>query len=277
MWTSLFLSLSLVFSPVAATKKRAKGKKKAPITAPTTEQGDATPAPPTSAAEPTPAAEPLLLDADRARGGLKDGITWQVEISALEDEQTTLDTFLVKARDNDCLAEATAPPRRKGELLLFNDRTLWFFKPGVRKPVSISARQKLTGDAANGDIATTRYARDYDGKVVGRESLDGAPMWKLELTARVANVTYDRIRYWISVDRHLGMKAEFLSLQGEVLKEARFVYGNKVVVDGKTYEFVSTMTITDPSIPGNKTVLTFGPPRPEAHAATLFNINNVVR
>ena len=61
--------------------------------------------------------------------------------------------------------------------MLFNDRTIWFIKPGLRKPVSISARQRLVGDAANGDIATTNYARDYDGATLATtRSAEGQPI-----------------------------------------------------------------------------------------------------
>ena len=110
----------------------------------------------------------------------------------------------MKARGDDALVEALAPARYKGEIMLFNDRTIWFVKPGLRKPVSISARQRLTGLAANGDIASTNYARDYEGTIVGEEAVDGDPAWKLELKARAKNVTYDRIRSWISKKRRLG-------------------------------------------------------------------------
>ncbi len=276
MWSSIVIALSLVLSPVAATKKRAKQKqkRKAPVTAPMVEPQQPEAAP---VVEVTPSAIELLRKADRARGGLKDGITWQVELEAVEDGEKTVESYLVKSRENDNIAEVTAPPRRKGELMLFNDRTIWFYKPGLRKPVSISARQKLTGDAVNGDIATTRYARDYEGKVVGKETIDGVPMWKLELTGRGENVTYDRIRYWISADRNLGMRAEFLSLSGELIKAARFAYDNTITIDGKSEAFVSVMTITDPNIPGNVTVLKFSPPRPETHPATIFNVNNLIR
>ena len=59
--------------------------------------------------------------------------------------------------------------------MLFNDRIIWFVKPGLRRPVSISARQRLSGDAANGDIASTNYARDYEGTLAGEEAVNGEP------------------------------------------------------------------------------------------------------
>jgi Outer membrane lipoprotein-sorting protein len=229
------------------------------------------------AALPDPTALELLKDADRSRGGLAEGITWGVEITSTEDQVTTTRAYLVKARGADALAETTAPPRAKGELLLFNDRTLWFVKPGLRKPVSISARQKLSGEAANGDIASTNYARDYEGTVVGEELVEGDDAYRLELKAKAANVTYDRIRYWVSKRRRLGLKAEFLTVSGECFKTATFEYRNSLQLDGKAVEFVSAMTITDAMGSGAVSVLRFTSPRAEAHAPSLFNVNNLVR
>lgn len=231
---------------------------------------------PAAASEAAPEASALLKEADRARGGLEGGVSWTVEVESTEDGVKSSRTFLVKARGNDSLAESTAPPRSKGEMMLFNDRTLWFFKPGLRKPVSISARQKLSGMTANGDIASTNYARDYEGTVVGQESVGDEPAYKLELKARAKNVTYDRIRYWISVKRRLGLKAEFLTVGGDLFKVATFDYKNRLKVDGKELDFVSAMTIRDASNAENVSVIRFSEPKAVQHPPSIFNINNVV-
>src|SRR4051812_14512839 len=93
----------------------------------------------------------LLQASDRARGGLDaGGVTWESEIETVEDGDTSSRKFTIKALGDDALVVATEPARNKGELFLFNDRTMWFYRPGLRKPVAISPRQKLTGQAANG-------------------------------------------------------------------------------------------------------------------------------
>ncbi len=224
-----------------------------------------------------PDAAALLRDADRARGGVAEGITWNVTVEATEDGATAVRTFLVRARGNDALAESLAPPRTKGEVMLFNDRAIWYVKPGLRKPVSISPRQRLSGDAANGDIASTNYARDYDAVVAGQDDVDGDPAVRLELKARSKNLTYDRIRYWVSAKRRLAVKAEFLTVGGDVFKTATFEYGNRMRRGATEYDFVSLMTIRDATGAGTVTRLRFENPRAENHPASLFNINNVVR
>jgi outer membrane lipoprotein-sorting protein len=224
-----------------------------------------------------PTADALLRDADRARGAAGTGITWNVTVDADEDGTRTTRSFLVKARGNDALVEAIAPARHKGEIMLFNDRVIWFVKPGLRRPVSISARQRLSGDAANGDISTTNYARDYDGAIVGEDVVGGEPAYRLELKARAKSVTYDRIRYWVSKRRHLGLKAEFLTVGGDVFKIAVFEYDNALKSAAGEIPFVSKMTITDATGAGAVTRILFDAPHAEAHPITMFNINNVVR
>jgi hypothetical protein len=232
---------------------------------------------PPAAAAPDPTA--LLQDCDRARGGLVGGITWTVVVDSTdEDGATSRTSYRVRARGDDALAEALSPPRRRGEVVLFNDRSIWYVKPGLRRPIAISARQRLQGEAATGDISSTRYARDYEGVVAGEGLVDGEPAWRLELKARTKNVTYDRIRYWISKKRRLGLRAEFLTVGGDLFKTAAFEYGSRLrLPGGEELDFVSRMTIRDAMGAGNVTVLAFEAPRAETHAPSLFNVNNVAR
>ncbi len=233
-----------------------------------------------AAASPNAAldAAALLRDADRARGGLEKGVSWKLTVESVEEGVTTRRSMTVRARGNDALADTLAPPRHKGEVILFNDRNLWFVKPGFRRPIAISARQRLQGEASNGDVASTNYARDYVGTVVGEEEVDGDPVWKLDLVARAKEVTYDRIRYWVSKKRRLGVKAEFLTVGGDLFKSATFEYANRVrLPGGEEIAFVSRMLIKDAMGARAVTVLTYEAPRAETHAPSLFNVNNVVR
>lgn len=224
-----------------------------------------------------PGADELLKEADRARGAAEEGITWEIDLETFEGTNTNKVRYLVKVKGVDALAEATVPARNKGEMYLFNDRTIWFFKPGLKKPIAISARQKLMGQAANGDIASTNYYRDYEGKVVGSELVNGEDTFKLELKAKAKNVTYDGIRYWISKKDRLGVKAEFLTVSGEMFKSATLEYQNKVMTNGKSLPFVSKMTIVDAVNASNKTVISYFEPKADKHADSIFNVNNLLR
>lgn len=221
----------------------------------------------------------LLKVSDRARGAAAalQGVSWTSEVKSVEADEESSVTYAIKIRGNDALAEAIDPPRQKGELALFNDRTLWFFKPGLKKPISISLRQKLMGQAANGDIASTQYARDYEPVSTKQETINGHLVWLLDLKAKAKNVTYDRIRYWITDKEKLAVKAEFLTVSGQVFKIAEFKYGNTIVLKGTKFPFVGEMKIRDANNPKNVTTITYKNPREEAHAPSLFNVNNLVK
>jgi outer membrane lipoprotein-sorting protein len=219
----------------------------------------------------------LLKQSDRARGSLEKGLTWENEVETWDDGEQSVRKFLIKAKGNDAYVEALEPARNKGEIYLFNDRTMWFFKPSLKKPVAISAKQKLTGQAANGDIASTHYSRDYDAKTEKTESLNGEKVHVLLLKAKANNLTYDQIRYWVSAKTKLGMKAEFLTLQGQIFKRATLEYKNKITVDGQTFDFVSRMEISDAKNSNNKSIMKYSNPRTADHPAQIFNVNNLRR
>jgi len=228
-------------------------------------------------ASATGSVEQLLKESDRARGGVGGGITWEAKITTHEDGETSERTFAIKAKSNNAHVEALTPARNKGEVYLFNDRNMWFFKPSLRKPVSISARQKLTGQAANGDIASTNYARDYTPTQSGEEKIEGQDTVVLMLKAKSKDVTYDQIKYWISKKDNLALKAEFMTLQGAPFKVATFEYKNTLTSEGKTFPFVSKMSIQDAKFPDNNSIIEYSKPKTEKLSDSLFNVNNLSR
>lgn len=219
----------------------------------------------------------LMRASDRYRGGLAVGVTWNIKIDSVEDGEATTSQYSVRAKGVNALAECFKPARCKGEIVLFNNRNLWFIKPGVKKPVAIAARQRLSGQAANGDIASTNYARDYSASFEREEVLAGVPAVVLMLKANDKNVTYDKIRYWIAKNTKLALKADFLTLQGELFKSATFEYKNALNSGGRKIPFVSSMKIVDAAFAKNVTQITYESPREEAHDDSIFNINNVRR
>lgn len=225
-----------------------------------------------------PEAQSLLEKADRARGGLLNGAQWNIELTSQQDGREFVSRYGVKIKGVNVLATCEAPPRQKGETFLFNDRSLWVYRPGLKQAVSLSTRQRLSGQAANGDIATTNYARDYQAEIKGEETLDGEPTYKLELTAKAKSVTYERINYWISKREGLGLMAEFLSAEGKPFKRARFEYKHKLKSgDGKLTPFVSKMTIQDTTMAQNVSVITYEAPTLVQLGDAIFNVNSLVR
>ncbi len=222
-------------------------------------------------------AEELLRTSDRSRGGVSQGVVWDVAIKDIQGKSEKQTDFTVKVKGTNVLAVCTGPARQKGETYLFNDRNLWVYRPNLRKPISVSTRQRLSGQTANGDIANTNYAKDYEAELVKEESINGEKTQELLLKAKSKDLTYDRIRYWISVSRGVAIQAEFLTSEGKPFKRATFTYNNKIKVGGKDEPFISEMVISESAFPDNKSILTYTNLRSQELSDSIFNVNNLSR
>jgi hypothetical protein len=232
--------------------------------------------PPLSAvhAELTP--QEVLERADQARGNTE-GLEWEIAIDSVENGREQNRTMKVSARLHDCLAEYLAPANVKGQKILMLDRNMWFVKPGLSKAVPISPRQKLLGGAANGDIATTNYAGDYKIVKTAEDVFNKEPCYLFELAAVDKKATYDRIRYWVSKERLVGVKAEFYTVSGKMFKTATFEYGNTMTVDGQQREVISKMIIVSAIIKEDVTTMRFRKLVFKKVPDSTFNLNLLLR
>lgn len=228
-----------------------------------------------AAAGAEPDATGILEQSDQARGGGLPGVEWEIRLRSREGERSDEpQRLLVKAVNDASVAETIEPARFKGSRLLQVERNMWITRPGLSKPIPISPRQRMSGQASNGDIAATNYAGDYEARMAGSESLDGEPCHVLDLTAKHKRTTYDKIRYWVSTRRLVGLKAEFHSVSGKLLKTARFEYGNTIEYAGKRIPFVSRTTIRD-ALADAETVMDYGTVRARNIAASEFDLGQM--
>ncbi len=219
----------------------------------------------------------ILKRADQARGNL-DGIVWNIMITTNEDGGKESRGMTVKVKRSNTLAKFTSPANMNDRMVLMVDRNMWFIRSGLKKPVSLSPRQKLLGDAANGDIASTNYVEDYAGTLLGEEPIRGEQCYVLDLKATDKSVTYDRIKYWVSKERLVGVKAEFYTLSGKLFKTAEFKYGNRIkIADGEDALFVSELLIRDAIQKDRVTTMTYSNIRVETIPDSTFNLNVLVR
>ena len=214
----------------------------------------------------------VLRQADRARGNLE-GVIWKVEIESKDKHGVNTMNYEVSSRGFDLFADSLAPPKYKGYKLLMLNGNMWFYKPGLSKPVPISQRQKLNGNAAYGDIASTNYADDYDATILADEAVDGEDCYLFDLKAKDRQATYDRIKYWISKGRGVGVKAEYFTVSGKLFKSARMDYENTVVVNGHDQPFISRIVIVDELMSKDKTTLRLTDPKFEKLPDYIFNLN----
>jgi hypothetical protein len=218
----------------------------------------------------------ILRKADEARGNAE-GVEWEIDIKSIEGGRQQQRTIKVTARGFNSLAEFLAPPNVKGQKLLMLDRNMWFAKPGLSKAVPISPRQKLVGGAANGDIASTNYAGDYKIVQTSEDIVNKEPCYLFDLSAVDNRATYDRIKYWISKERLVGLKAEFYTVSGKMFKTATFEYENSITIDGKPREFISKMVITSAIIKEDVTTMSYRKASIKKVPDSIFNLNLLLK
>ena len=127
-----------------------------------------------------PAAQAIVDAADRARnprkpfqmtmtlvnyvhGKAQDSVT--LGIHAKIDPQTRQFRNLVRY---------LSPPRDEGKLVLLDASKMWFYDPASKTSIRISAQQRLTGQASNGDVLTVNLGHDYTAKLSGEETIKDA-------------------------------------------------------------------------------------------------------
>ena len=168
----------------------------------------------------------------------------------------------------------TATPRHKGNKVLLMKRNMWFTTMELTKSVPISQRQKLQGLAAYGDIPSTNYTLDYRARRLEPEVVDGEECYVLDLTAKdKKRSTYDRIRYWVSKKRLLGVKSEYYTVSGMLVKSAIHRYENAVVVQGARRPFISRIDFRDALRPRLETTMLFTAPSIRPIPSHVFNVN----
>ncbi|MAS95093.1 MAG: hypothetical protein CMO55_18005 [Verrucomicrobiales bacterium] len=182
-----------------------------------------------------------LRQAEQARGILtgNSGVQWTVNVSGSKSAK-----FVATSQGGKIFAEVIEPADAQGRKYLAEAKgNMWFWKPGLSSPVSVSKRQRLSGDAAIGDIASTSYVEGY--KVDGKEDgeVDGEAATVYTLKANSLSDTYAMIKYWVTKSGNLGKKAEFYARSGTLLRTSTMEYGN--TANGRP--FLSSMAIKDSS------------------------------
>ena len=171
----------------------------------------------------TPTAEAILERVDNILSPSAD-FTMTVTVKDKEPgkpEKVTQFKMLAKGRDHTLLM-TLSPESRRGRNLLYNALDLWVFMPSVRRPFKISLQERLTGEAANADLARANYSRDYSASLIGMQVMDGKQHYRLELKPRVDAAPYQRVEMWVRVDDYSPVRAEFYAVSGRLLKECLY-------------------------------------------------------
>ena len=217
----------------------------------------------------------ILAESDRARGGGLPGVEWDLKLASTEGGNKDELELNVIAVNDSSLATTVYPPRMKRAKLLQVERNMWYGRPDLRKPISISPRQKMSGPAANGDIAATNYNGEYTPTLLREEKVGDEDTYVLDLVGKNKWVTYDRIVYWVSKKRLVAVKAEFYTVSGKLIKTADFAYDNTIVYDNHRIPFVSRIDIRDAINKNNFSVLEYSGVKVRKLTAADFQVSTL--
>jgi hypothetical protein len=154
------------------------------------------------------------------------------------------------------LIKFTQPVDDAGKLMLRNGIDLWLFDPVSSASIRISPQARLLGQASNGDVMSTVWAKDYAATLTGDANVtdgDGVshPCRALHLVAQRPDVTYQAIDLWLDQASSAPVRAEYRTQDGRLLKTAYFrrfatVLGvtrptETVIIDGLNPDWVTVM------------------------------------
>jgi len=213
----------------------------------------------------------ILQLADKARGNV-DGVSWMVEIISTGKRKRS-QTMEVKARAFDIRAVTLKPSKNRGDKVIMLNGNMWFHKPGLSKPVPISRRQRLQGPASYGDIASTNYATDYDATLLGDEEIDGELCYVFDLHSANDRNTYERIKYWVSKERLVGIRAQYFTLSDKLFKSAEMEYEHIIETGDQPQPFISKISMQDELLTGDTTTLSLSDPKVKPLPDSAFNLN----
>ena len=146
--------------------------------------------------------------------------SFRVELTVKDGKATQ--RWRVSARENGDARLDGLSDKEKGRAVLMLGDQMWLLLPGSKRPLRVTPQQRMMGSAAGGDVARTRFRKDYMVQDMNEDVLDDRPCWRLDLTARTLALSARTVRLWVAKERLLPLKAEFLLASGKVAHTALF-------------------------------------------------------
>ena len=125
---------------------------------------------------------------------------------------------------HDSFTEYLAPKREEGTKMLKLDERLWIYSPSTDRTIQLSGhmlRQSVMGsDLSYEDMMEDRELTDiYNATIISKEIIDSRNTWKLELIAKVDDVSYHKRIIWVDTERFVPLKEELFAKSGQLLKK----------------------------------------------------------
>ncbi|KAA0680602.1 outer membrane lipoprotein-sorting protein [Roseomonas genomospecies 6] len=220
----------------------------------------------------------ILAKADAIRNPQMSFVV-DVALTAYENSQQTDSTLVTTHSRKETetgqflsLVHINQPVRDDGKLLLRNGNILWFYDPASKASVRLSPRQRLVGNASNGDVVTANFALDYAVELAGEEEVtDGdrksRPAYRLNLVSQSDITPYHAITLWVDRTNHRPLKGQFFAQSGRLLKVAWYRGWEPVLGETRPTEVI----IADGFDPKKVTVMKMSNYRPQDLPPSWFS------
>ncbi len=188
-------------------------------------------------------------------------------------EQTKVTTYSrPTGQQFQTLVHIDAPAADRGKILLRNGNILWLYDPSSKASVRISPRQRLLGNASNGDVVSSNLVGDYSAKLAGQETIvDGDKKQrdcnKLMLKQATKSAPYSAVEFWTDASTHQPVKGKYFTKSGKLIKVAWYRKRKSLMGASRPTEIV----IADGFDPNKVTVMTMGRYRAQNIPETWFN------
>ncbi|NPV00123.1 MAG: outer membrane lipoprotein-sorting protein [Brevinematales bacterium] len=216
----------------------------------------------TLSAKELPAIKTILKQLDVLMD-LKSDLSAKVNITEEKPNQglKKIECFYYRSDTKDAfLIVMLAPASEKGNGYLSIGDNMWMYKQNTRTFQHISRDEAIGGsDVKSGDMEKRKLSVLYKGAVdaktgkemITEEKLGDIPVYKVELTAQVNDVSYPKKVYWVRQDNYLPMMEKSYSLSGTLMET---IYYLKYTTIGGKYFCIKTR-IDDEFDKGNKTLM----------------------
>lgn len=222
--------------------------------------------------------ESILRQAD-ARRAVGDSFRFSIAIENYEDgvlSDRALMSGNAKGMDK-TMVQYDEPADMRGRKLLMTGDEMFIFIPRTRRPVRLTASQRLMGQASNGDVLNVRFQADYTPELTGEETVETAggsvECLVLELTAKRKGTAYNRIVLYVDRDGFFPVQADCYALSGKLLKTA--VYSQRKEMEGRL--IVTKAVLYDKVKTDCYTVIEFLDMAEEEISDNLFNKEYLIR
>ncbi|MFN3660338.1 MAG: outer membrane lipoprotein-sorting protein [Brevinematales bacterium] len=192
---------------------------------------------------------------------IRNDITAKIKLTQQKGENVKIMEAIYYRRDSDdaFLIVMTAPDIEKGNGYLRVGENFWLYKRNTRTFQHIHRDESISGsDARSGDLEKRKMSELYtvaldeqNKEKIEEEKLGNMPVYRMEITAKVHEVTYPKQILWVHKNNFLILKAQAFSLSGTLMQT--IYYLKYTQIEGR---YIPLQQIfVDEFEKGNKTIL----------------------